>query len=72
MTRTDWQRLFVIAGVLILGVLAFMAFRVAKEFLSLPIEGGGLLFGPFLGLPLLGIGVMLLFWAVQLAVRMWR
>ena len=72
MTRTDWQRLFVITSVLVLGVLAFLSFRAAKEFLSLPIEGGGLLFGPFLGLPLLGIGVMLLFWAVQLAVRMWR
>lgn len=71
MTGDDWRRLGVLLGVLALGTLACWAFWAAKGFLSLPMEAGGLVFGPFVGLPLLTIGMTLLVAAARFAVRWW-
>lgn len=57
MTRDDFRRLSVLLGVPFLALHALAAFWGAKTLLMLPMEAGGLLFGPMIGVPLLGIGM---------------
>lgn len=66
MTRDDFRRLSLVIGVPFLALHALAAFWGAKTMLMLPIEAGGLLFGPMIGLPLLGIGLAFAAAAVHL------
>jgi len=67
-TGDDWRRLGILLGVPFLVAHALAAFWGAKTVLMLPMEAGGLLLGPMIGVPLLGIGMAFLAAAVNLVV----
>lgn len=68
-TYRELERLGRSLGVLLLAVHAVAAGWLATRLLALPIEAGGLFFGPFLGLPLLAVALSFAAGAVLLALR---
>lgn len=65
----DRDRLGGLLGALALLGHALPALWFAKVLLSLPMEGGGLVLGPFVGLPVLGFALMGVALAVFLVVN---
>lgn len=66
LTRYDRERLGQILGAVSLAGHALPAFVFAQRALSIPMEAGGLVIGPILGLPLLVVGVIFVIGAIVL------
>ena len=67
LTRYDREKLGQITGSVSLAGHAAAAFWAAWQILSLPMEAGGLVLGPIIGLPLVTLGMVLLSGAAVLA-----
>lgn len=66
LTRYDRERLGQLVGAVSLGAHALPAFAYAAKALSLPMEAGGLVLGPLLGLPLAVVGAVMVIGAIVL------